>query len=161
MYKRQDITFFGTSQSRFDDIVYSVPNAECCIVQFQRRSVVYIAPFRATFCGRIAELQEDLEYTTTGNEKRNFSLVDQSGSYFRCMAVGPMSQSKALEAGRLVVIYYASGRPSISNNEGMLLLMKDSFIVPVGEATNIEPEMKNRICIDDPKGEFKLASSCE
>ena len=68
----------------------------------------------------------------TGNAKRLFDIVDESGLYFTCCAMKHNAESLASKNYQNVVLYYGTGRSPIGNSKGMLYLMKDALIIPVG-----------------------------
>ena len=67
-----------------------------------------------------------------GTPKRHFDLVDDTGSWISCCALGSNASSLSLEAGNDVVLYFVTGRSATGSNPGMLYLMKDSVIVMLG-----------------------------
>ena len=89
------------------------------------------APFRGTFRGTVADLQ-NLDTTQQGQAKRVFKLVDATGAYLECCALGHNAYSTALTDLQDVVVYYATGRSPIGSSPGRLYLMKDSVILSLG-----------------------------
>ena len=87
-------------------------------------------PFRGTFKGTVVELQ-DADYSSQGNQKRHCKLVDPSGLYFECCALGKNAGCVALAESIEVVLYFVTGRAPIGGLPGMLYLMKDAAIVPL------------------------------
>ena len=90
-----------------------------------------VAPFRATLKGTVGTVS-DPELTLQGNAKRNFGLIDSVGAWIRCCALLHNAGSRALVCGTDVVLYYTTARKSRGSAPGMLYLMKDALIVPVG-----------------------------
>jgi len=132
------------NRSPFRTTAYRIPITDCCINQFSQSHLVFAAPFRASFVGIVTNIQ-DAEYSQSGNLKRSFYLVDAVGDYLQCSAVGQNAQNKFLRDKQHVVVYYATGRPPASANAGIILVMKDAFIVPCGEVFSV-PTLRN--CID-------------
>ena len=110
---------------------FVVPPASCCIKKFSALGSQLTAPFRGTFHGVIMDVVP-LDYTQAGNPKRQFSLVDSYGTYILCVAHVQNAGSKAIVEHQEVVIYFGTGRKSIGRIPGMLYLMKDAIIFPVG-----------------------------
>ena len=102
-----------------------------------------LANFRATFEGTIADV-EDIDFTQQGDPKRIFKLVDGSGSYILCCALGHNAESVALVPNQIVVLYFATGRGPIGSSPGMVYLRKDSIIVPMRMAL-FPPATNNQI----------------
>mgnify|MGYP003325390009 CR=1 FL=1 len=130
--------------SPFRTSTYRIPITDCCINQFSQSHLVFAAPFRASFVGIVMNIQ-DAEYSQQGNLKRSFYLVDAVGDYLQCSALGQNAQNVGLRDKQHVVLYYATGRPPASSNPGIVLVMKDAFIVPCGEVYSVPP-LRN--CID-------------
>ena len=74
-----------------------------------------------------------MEYSQNGNPKRCFDLVDSQGSYLKCCAMKQNSTSRLLQQFQQVVIYFGCGRGPKGSAAGMLYLMKDAVIYPVGK----------------------------
>ena len=67
--------------------------------------------------------------------KRVFNIVDNSGLYFTCCAMLDNAESIALQNNEEVVLYFGTGRGPMGGVKGMLYLLKDALIIPVGEFT--------------------------
>ena len=113
-------------------MVYAVPPAEYCVTNFRMIRNKLIAPFRLTLKGKIVDVQT-LEMSSGGNPKRIFDLVDNSGVYLTCCAMKHNAESSALQNFQEVVLYYGTGRGPIGNLRGMVYLMKDAMIIPIGQ----------------------------
>ena len=87
------------------------------------------APFRLTIRGVVADLSE-MHYSQQDTSKRTFSLIDESGAWIKCCALGLSARARALANGNDVVLYFTTGRSSHLGS-GMLYLMKDSLMVLV------------------------------
>ena len=74
----------------------------------------------------------DLDYTQQGNEVRRFKLVDAAGFFLNCAAMTQNAKNVTLQENREVVLYFGTGRGPIGSSSGMLYLMKDAAIVPIG-----------------------------
>ena len=110
---------------------YRIPSTVCCVTKYSSLGAQLNANFRGTFHGVIMDILP-LDYTQTGNPKRQFNLVDKYGTYLMCCAMMQNSHSAALKERQEVVIYYATGRKAIGRDPGMVYLMKEAIIVPIG-----------------------------
>lgn len=121
---------YTPSPSFLSPAIYVLPSGNVCISNFANVRSKIEAPFRGTFKGTVVELQ-DADYSSQGNQKRHFKLVDPSGLYFECCALGKNAGSVALAESIEVVLYFVTGRAPIGGLPGMLYLMKDAAIVPL------------------------------
>ena len=110
---------------------YETPPTDCCISQFCALRNRLNHPFRLTVKGTVVDVHA-MEMTTGGNLKRVFDIVDNSGLYFTCCAMKHNAESVALQNNQEVVLYSGTGRGPIGGVKGMLYLLKDAMIVPVG-----------------------------
>ena len=110
---------------------YRVPASNVAVQQFAPLSSKLQAPFKGTFVGTVTEVG-DLETSQQGQGKRYFELVDDHGSWMKCLAIGRNSMHRGLAEGRQVVLYNCSGRPGLGSSEAMLVVRKDGVIVPTG-----------------------------
>ena len=74
----------------------------------------------------------DIDYSQSQNTKRVFDLMDASGSYVKVCAMHHNSTSAALRNHQEVICYFGTGRGPIGSSVGMIYLMKDAMILPVG-----------------------------
>ncbi len=56
-------------------------------------------------------------------------------------------ESSALRNFQEVVIYFGLGRGPMGNAKGMLYLMKDAFIIPVGQPSLMSTDKKEQLTI--------------
>ena len=73
-----------------------------------------------------------MQLTLQESSKRTFILVDDSGMWIRCCAVGLPARSRALSNGNDLVLYFGLGRAGLGSTPGMIYFMKDSLFVQVG-----------------------------
>ena len=111
---------------------FAIPSSRCCISNFKAARTQLYGNFRATFHGVITDVQQEVEYSKTGNEKRMFDIVDNDGTFLSCCAMSQNAQSVCLKNFQEVILYYCTGRPPIGSSPGMLYLYKDAIIIPVG-----------------------------
>jgi hypothetical protein len=102
-----------------------------CVNQFAMVRSKLQAPCRVSLRGIISELSE-MQLSMKESTKRTFILVDESGMWIRCCAVGLPARSLALSNGNEVVSYFGLGRPGLGSTPGMIYFLKDSLFVQVG-----------------------------
>ena len=112
---------------------YVQPRAPVCISQFLPLQSTFTAPWRGTFKGTVASLgmpdvTANLDNPTA---KRNFHLVDNFGTWFRCTALGRNANNNALKEGQEVVLYFVTARPKVGSSPATAFLMRDAVIVPL------------------------------
>ena len=114
-------------------MTYVVPSEDCCVRHFRvlKKCGALQANFRVTLVGRIVDLQP-LDQLPSGQEKRQFSLVDGSGLYIPVCAMYLNAVSDCLNDDSEVVIYYGVGRGMIGNTKGILYCYRDAMIIPIG-----------------------------
>ena len=75
---------------------------------------------------------QEAEFSQQGNPKREFDVVDNAGCWMKCCCLGHTAGSNDLQSDMEVVLYHTTGRGPRGSASGMLYLMKDSLIVPIG-----------------------------
>ena len=144
----------GTALSRMAEptspsltrFTYTTPEAPACIGQFLSLQSKLRAPFRITLRGIIDDLN-DMQLTQQDSKKREFNLVDSAGMWLRCCALGRCAQSRCLENGNEVILYYGTGRSARGSSPAMVYLMKDSLIVQTA-CSQRNPTKRAEIHID-------------
>ena len=127
-------------------MTYELPPPDCCISQFRALRNRLNHPFRLTVKGKVVDVQA-MEMSTGGNPKRVFDIVDKSGVYFTCCAMKHNAESKALINNHDVVLYYGTGRGPIGGVKGILYLLKDALIVPLGTSGWMTPAKTEQLSI--------------
>ena len=130
---------------------FPVLPAHCCIKTFSGYKEKFLAPFRATCMGVVADVKP-VDVSQNGNRKCIFNLVDEEGSYFQCCAMYQHCDHQMLVEGQDLIIYYGTGRGPLGSMPGMLYMMNDAFILPNGSkprAENMRPIKKQEISIRD------------
>ena len=94
--------------------------------------------------GMVASLQPG-DYSQQDNEKRVFDLVDETGSYVSCCAVGHNARAVSLQDGNDVVLYFCIGQPSTDSHAASIFVFKDGLIVQAGV---VQPERVKKRQID-------------
>ena len=125
---------------------YAIPPSDCCVTVFRSLRNKLTPPFRLTLKGKVVDLQP-VEYSQVGNPKRVFDLVDNAGMYITCCAMRHNAESAALQNFQEVVVYYGTGRAPIGNARGMLYLLKDAMIIPVGQPTLLSASKTEQMVI--------------
>ena len=110
--------------------MYKAPKYPECISDFRGIRQKLVAPFRGTFRGIVMNML-DVDVTLQGEPKQDFELVDLSGAWMRCCALGRHAEQEVMQNGMEVVIYFATGRGPIGGLEGMLYAMKDAMVIPI------------------------------
>jgi len=114
------------------DVQFRKPDSRVCIYSFESVQEDLHGSFRGSFAGTVCDVQEEDE-TQTGQCKRLFNLVDSTGSWLQCCALGRHTKSKFLEAQMQIILYNGTGRAPVGNTSGLLYAMKDAVIVPYGK----------------------------
>ena len=86
-----------------DQVRFVTPGPQACITSFQTLRSIFIAPFRGTFAGMVADVQGASE-SVRGNAKKFFNLVDANGYWILCCALGRNAGNQALYVGAVIVI---------------------------------------------------------
>jgi len=110
--------------------LYKAPKYPECLSDFRSIRPKLVAPFRGTFRGIVMNVL-DVEATLQGDPKQDFELVDLTGAWMKCCALGRHAEQEAMQNGMEVVIYFATGRGAIGGSEGMLYAMKDAMVIPI------------------------------
>ena len=111
-----------------------------CVVHFLSIKSKLIAPFRITLKGTVSSAQEVAEATVSGTAKKSFHVVDDTGTWIPCIALGRHANSRVIQNNAEIVIYCAAGRQSFSTSPAALYLFKDASIVVLGFRTTAVPE---------------------
>ena len=125
---------------------FTVPPTDWCVSVFRTLRTKCNTPFRLTVKGKVVDLQP-LETTQSGHPKRVFDLVDNAGMYFTCCAMKHNADSTALQNFQEVVVYYGTGRGPIGISKGMLYLLQDACIIPVGSPSLLNTEKLEELTI--------------
>ena len=110
---------------------FVIPGPNACIVSFMAVKSKLTAPFRGSFAGTVADVQETAE-SMRGNPKKFFDLVDASGHWFTCCAWGRNATSKALTNGAKIAVYYGTGRTALGDSPAAFYLFDEAVIIQIG-----------------------------
>ena len=102
------------------------------------------APFKVTIAGSVAKVYT-LDTINAGNAKCAFELVDESGCWIACCAIGRNATTPDLKEGLRVIVYNGTGRLGLRGADASLLALRDALIVSVGRNENMSPK---RVYID-------------
>ena len=73
----------------------------------------------------------DLEYSTKGEPKRVFHIVDDLGYWFPCCAFGYNAACWRTRENTRTVIYFGTARKMTSETSFTLLIFRDGLIAPI------------------------------
>ena len=118
---------------------FDIPRPPACVALFSPCKNKMKAPFRGTFCGTVANTQ-DMEETVRGKQKLYFDLVDSSGTWFLCCAMGMHARNKSLKDGAQVVLFFGTARGSLHDSPAALYLFQDAVIIQFGKVANAVPK---------------------
>jgi hypothetical protein len=121
---------------------FTKPGTISCISSFLSvHARMMTRPWRGTFSGVVMDC-EGLSDTQSGQPKKLFNLVDDSGTWFRCGALGVHALSKLLENNNEVVLYFCSAFPPVNGQVSTVWLMKEAFVAMLG--TVATPPVKRK-----------------
>ena len=72
--------------------------------------------------------------TVNGSSMRSFQLVDPSGCFIACTAMGHLASSEFIQERSKVMIYFASAKRGLGDRKGCFWLYSNAHIVRIGEA---------------------------
>ena len=79
-----------------------------------------------------------MTYSDNGNTKLYFDIVDATGTWIHCCALGDRHiKSVALQQGMEVVIYYGAGRSALQSSPAALFVMKEGAIIPIQASAEV------------------------
>ena len=111
---------------------FSVPPPKVCVSTFAAvRSRMANTPWRGSFAGTVCGVQP-LEETGKGEPKRKFELVDNSGSWFQCCALGKQALARSIKNGSQVVVFFVTARPGTGDESGTAYLFRESCMIRTG-----------------------------
>jgi len=117
------------------EATYLPPVWPVCVNKFAMVRSKLQAPCRVSLRGIISELSEK-QLSAKDRDKRTFILVDESGLWIRCCAVGLHARPRALSNGNEVVSYFGLGRAGLGSTPGMIYFLQDSLFVQVAYHPN-------------------------
>ena len=103
----------------------------------------YNLPFRGTFVGAVRNCA-DLDATSSGQPKRDFDLVDDTGGTFACSVIGPHAKYIKINDNDKVVLYHAVGRRVGQSDAFVVYIFRDGFIANIG-TVNPPPAIRERV----------------
>ena len=108
---------------------FVIPDPPIALHQFQNLKTQAL-PFRGTFVGTVTNVGE-LEYSTNGQPKRAFHIVDDLGYWFPCCACGYNAACWRTPENTKAVIYFGSARTMNQETSFILYVFRDGLIVPI------------------------------
>ena len=103
----------------------------------------YNLPFRGNFVGTVQNCTE-LDATSTGQPKRDFDLVDDTGGTFACSVTGSHAKYTKIGDNDKLVLYHAVGRRVGQTDAFVVYIIRDGFIVNIG-TVNPAPMIRERV----------------
>ena len=103
----------------------------------------YNLPLRGTFVGTVQNCT-DLDATSTGQPKKDFDLVDDTGGAFACSVIGPHAKFTKINDNDKVVLYHAVGRRVGQTDAFVVYIFRDGFVVNIG-TVNPVPAIRDRV----------------
>ena len=112
-----------------------MPQAPVALHQYQSlRS--HPLHFRGTFVGTITDVDE-IDYTTNGQKKRSFNLIDNYECWFPCCAIGRNATEWRFPENAKVIIYFGSARLHTQQDAFILYIFRDGLILAVGQSSTV------------------------
>ena len=139
-------TLARASAENMTSMTFTVPSSSFCVSSFRSLRNKLTSPFRVTLKGKIVDLQ-GTELSQSGQPKRVFDLLDNSGLYIKCCAQKHNCESTALHNYQEIVVYFGTGRGPIGGSPGMVYLMKDAMIIPVGQPSPLNSGKVEQLAI--------------
>ena len=121
-----------TPQSPFnqESVLFKVPTHPVIMKQFLQLKHECNS-FRGSFLGTVADVEE-LDVTANFVKKRAFKLVDDTGAWFPCCAVGRNARVIPACSNMRVVLFFGSARPNGQSTGFTMWAMKDAVITIIG-----------------------------
>lgn len=112
------------------------PSSKFCVSIFPSIRGQLSEPFRITFKGLIVDIS-DVDYTQSQNAKCTFDLMGSKGADVKSCAMAHNSTSTATRIRHEVICYFGTGRGLIGSSLGIIYMMKDAMILPIGNNTRL------------------------
>ena len=113
---------------------FVVPHSPAALHQYQNLKSQAL-PFRGTFIGTLTDV-EDIDYTSNGQPKRAFNLIDDFGYWFPCCAIGRNATEWRFPQNAKVVIYFGSARLQSQQDSFILYIFRDGLIVAIAQSSS-------------------------
>ena len=114
---------------------YISPTAPVAITEYLPfRTKIMTPPFKGNFVGTVVNVRAP-DFSQQGLHRQIFDLIDESGSWITCCALGRCATSSALKNEFQVVIYNGTGRPKAGTGTAAVYLFKDAVVVPLFQKT--------------------------
>ena len=111
---------------------------DICIKRFAPHVDAYYAPFRCTIRGIVIAVSP-MDHTKNADRpelKVCFEVMDNEGTWIRCCATGENAKSTGLQTDIEIILFFGTALAPSGKSSGMLYVLKDSTIVPVGRKTS-------------------------
>ena len=93
-------------------------------------------PFHISITGVVAAVKP-VAVSNGGVEMQDFRLIDGSGKYVMCKAVGRHAGNTAIANGNKTILYFANAKVGLSNQPGSLWLYNETHVAVVAPAQSI------------------------
>ena len=113
---------------------FVIPNGAICIDNLAYFGVELRVPFRGSFAGIVQKVWPMKGQDFSKEDKLNFTLIDDYGSWIQCCAMGICADPNIIAAGNRIVGFFATAR---QNDAKIFFLETDSTVVKVGKVTRI------------------------
>ena len=112
---------------------------------FSRQLSCLIAspPFDVSVAGIITDLEQPMK-TENSELIRKYTLVDRSGKYISCVALGRHAENEILQDNNEIAIYFGRAQEGRGNNPGSLWLYDECHVVLL-RANRESPQKKEKI----------------
>ena len=87
--------------------------------------------FRGSFLGTVVDV-DDPDFTVSGQDKRGFNLVDDTGAWFPCFAVGRNARIIPACSNMKVVLFFGTGRVDGQSTSFTVWASADAVIICLG-----------------------------
>ena len=97
--------------------------------------------------------------------KRSFALVDGSGVWLACVAMGQHAENAQLEDGRELLLYFCTAQGPIGSLTGAIDLMNDAVVVGLQHQVIVSNRRASLPIADqrsqtDPSGAMRAQQQC-
>ena len=86
-----------------------------------------------------------LERTTNGNDKKPFTLADETGMYVSCIALGEVARIPALVDSNEVIVFFGHGVEGHGSSNGCIMVYSYSTIWGVSKKSNSRETMRGLV----------------
>ena len=119
------------------------------ISKFQDPDVSFCASFRCSVAGIVQHVQPMTTSLAKGDDKFDFTLIDDDGAWISCCAMGINAQADIIVEGHRVVCFFGTGRGGIGSDDIKIIFFEtDTTLVKV-KAVRVIPCKQTHIHIQE------------